>query len=140
MNAVVDVLIIGAGASGAAVAWSLAETRMRILCLEQGDWVKPTDYPANGRDWEARIYATPPRDVWRHVGALTVPTLALRGPRSDTLTPASWARWRALQPDATFVELPGTGHLLPLERPAAVAAEVHAFLARRAGPTAGAAP
>jgi choline dehydrogenase-like flavoprotein len=50
----VDVLIIGAGASGAAVAWSLADTRMRILCLEQGDWVKPTDYPSNGRDWEAR--------------------------------------------------------------------------------------
>jgi choline dehydrogenase-like flavoprotein len=53
-NAPVDVLIIGAGASGAAVAWSLAETRMRILCLEQGDWVKPTDYPSNGRDYEAR--------------------------------------------------------------------------------------
>ena len=50
----VDVLIIGAGASGGAVAWSLAETKMRILCLEQGDWVKPTDYPTNGRDWEAR--------------------------------------------------------------------------------------
>ena len=32
----VDVLIIGAGASGAAIAWSLLETRMRILCLEQG--------------------------------------------------------------------------------------------------------
>ena len=54
MNDPVDVLIIGAGASGAAVAWSLADTRMRILCLEQGDWVKPTDYPSNGRDWEAR--------------------------------------------------------------------------------------
>src|ERR1700690_2022094 len=50
----VDVLIIGSGASGAAVAWSLAETRMKILCLEQGDWMKPTDYPSNGRDWEAR--------------------------------------------------------------------------------------
>jgi choline dehydrogenase-like flavoprotein len=50
----VDVVIIGAGASGGAVAWSLAETRMRIVCLEQGDWVKPTDYPSNGRDWEAR--------------------------------------------------------------------------------------
>ena len=29
---------------------------MRILCLEQGDWVKPTDYPTNGRDWEARLF------------------------------------------------------------------------------------
>lgn len=35
----VDVLIVGSGASGAAVAWSLADTRMRIVCLEQGDWV-----------------------------------------------------------------------------------------------------
>ena len=32
----VDVLIIGAGASGAAVAWSLADTKMHIVCLEQG--------------------------------------------------------------------------------------------------------
>ena len=32
----VDVLIIGAGASGAAMAWSLAETKMHIVCLEQG--------------------------------------------------------------------------------------------------------
>ena len=55
-NQMVDILIIGAGASGAAVAWSLADTKMRILCLEQGDWVKPTDYPTNGRDWEARRY------------------------------------------------------------------------------------
>ncbi|MFM8614192.1 MAG: GMC family oxidoreductase [Alphaproteobacteria bacterium] len=52
----VDVLIIGAGASGAAVAWSLADTRMRILCLEQRDWVKSIELPANGRDWEARRY------------------------------------------------------------------------------------
>ncbi|HEY5129189.1 MAG TPA: GMC family oxidoreductase N-terminal domain-containing protein, partial [Bradyrhizobium sp.] len=57
MHDKVDVLIIGSGASGAAVAWSLADTRMRILCLEQGDWVKPTDYPSNGRDWEARLFS-----------------------------------------------------------------------------------
>jgi len=54
MTTPVDVLIIGAGASGAAVAWSLAETKMHILCLEQGDWMKPADYPSAGRDWEAR--------------------------------------------------------------------------------------
>jgi choline dehydrogenase-like flavoprotein len=52
----VDVLIIGSGASGAAVAWSLAETKMRILCLEQGDWVRPGEFPTNRRDWESRRF------------------------------------------------------------------------------------
>jgi|TARA_Y100000310_G_scaffold321212_1_gene378557 choline dehydrogenase-like flavoprotein len=50
----VDVLIIGSGASGAAVAWSLADTRMKIVCLEQGDWMKPSEYPSAGREWETR--------------------------------------------------------------------------------------
>ena len=54
MTDTVDVLIIGSGASGAAVAWSLAETKMHIVCLEQGDWVNPASFPSNGRDWEAR--------------------------------------------------------------------------------------
>ena len=52
----VDVLIIGAGASGAAMAWSLADTRMRIVCLEQGDWMNPQEYPSSGMDWEARAF------------------------------------------------------------------------------------
>ncbi len=52
----VDVLIIGAGASGAVMAASLAETRMKILCLEQGDWINSNEFPAHGRDWEARRY------------------------------------------------------------------------------------
>jgi choline dehydrogenase-like flavoprotein len=56
MNDMVDVLIIGSGASGAAVAWSLADTKMKILCLEQGDWMKQSEYPTNGRDWEARQF------------------------------------------------------------------------------------
>ena len=42
-----DVLVIGASASGAAVAWSLAETRMRVVCFEQGDWTNPSDNPTN---------------------------------------------------------------------------------------------
>ena len=49
----VDVLIVGAGASGAAMAWSLADTRMNILCLEQGDWMDPAKYPGMNADWEA---------------------------------------------------------------------------------------
>lgn len=50
----VGVLIIGAGASGAAFAWSIAETGMSVLCLEQGPWMKQADYPANGLDYESR--------------------------------------------------------------------------------------
>jgi choline dehydrogenase-like flavoprotein len=57
MTQAVDVLIIGAGASGAAMAWSLAETRMKILCLEQGDWPNSSTFPATRRDWEARASA-----------------------------------------------------------------------------------
>jgi len=49
---IVDVIIIGAGASGAAVAWSLADTRMRIMCIEQGDWMDPAQYPSTRRNWE----------------------------------------------------------------------------------------
>jgi choline dehydrogenase-like flavoprotein len=50
----VDVLIIGSGAAGAAFAWSLAETRMNILCLEQGDWMKSDSYPGMSTGWEVR--------------------------------------------------------------------------------------
>src|SRR5215470_15869423 len=51
---VADVLIIGAGASGAALAWSLADTRMRIVCLEQGDWMNPAELPGMSTSWEVR--------------------------------------------------------------------------------------
>jgi choline dehydrogenase-like flavoprotein len=59
----VDVLIIGAGASGAAMAWSLAETKMHIVCLEQGALMNPLAYPSMGNNWEARTqddFATNP--------------------------------------------------------------------------------
>lgn len=53
----VDVLIVGAGASGAAAAWSLADTRMRIVCLEQGGWPDPAKFPSAAKNWEARQLA-----------------------------------------------------------------------------------
>jgi choline dehydrogenase-like flavoprotein len=47
-----DVLVIGAGAAGAAVAWRLASAGIAVVCLEQGDWVDPRAYPHWGVDWE----------------------------------------------------------------------------------------
>jgi len=56
-NKPVDVLIIGAGASGAALAWSICETRMHILCMEQGPWVNREEFPSNKSDYELHRYA-----------------------------------------------------------------------------------
>lgn len=47
-----DVVIVGAGASGAAAAWRLARAGLRVTCLEQGGWVRPDDIPSLRPDWE----------------------------------------------------------------------------------------
>jgi choline dehydrogenase-like flavoprotein len=47
-----DVVIVGAGASGAAAAWRLAAAGLRVTCLEQGGWVDPDATPSLRPDWE----------------------------------------------------------------------------------------
>jgi choline dehydrogenase-like flavoprotein len=47
-----DVVVIGAGASGAAASWRLASLGFSVCCLEQGDWVKPAQFPTLMNDWE----------------------------------------------------------------------------------------
>ena len=49
-----DVLIIGAGAAGAAAAWKLSDLDLKIVCLEQGDFMDASQYPSASRDWERR--------------------------------------------------------------------------------------
>lgn len=48
----VDVLIIGAGASGAAAAAWLSEAGFAVLCLEQGFWQDPSKYASASPDYE----------------------------------------------------------------------------------------
>jgi choline dehydrogenase-like flavoprotein len=47
-----DVVIIGAGPSGAVTAHTLASKGFKVVCLEQGDWVNPADYPGNKPEYE----------------------------------------------------------------------------------------
>ncbi|XWN30137.1 MAG: GMC family oxidoreductase [Devosia sp.] len=47
-----DVVIVGAGASGAAVAWRLAEAGVTVLVLERGGWHEPADAASTRDDWE----------------------------------------------------------------------------------------
>ncbi len=41
-----DVVVIGSGAAGAALSWRLATHGARVVCLEQGDWVKREEFPS----------------------------------------------------------------------------------------------
>ncbi|ART72011.1 glucose dehydrogenase [Mycobacterium dioxanotrophicus] len=54
-NKPVDVLVIGAGPSGAVVTHTAAAAGLSVVCLEQGDWVNPSDFPANFPEWELLI-------------------------------------------------------------------------------------
>ncbi|ORA33677.1 GMC family oxidoreductase [Mycobacterium aquaticum] len=54
-NKQVDVLVIGAGPSGAVVTHTVAAAGLSVVCLEQGDWVNPSDFPANFPEWELLI-------------------------------------------------------------------------------------
>src|SRR5262245_17760561 len=49
----VDVLVVGAGAAGAAFTWSVSREGLQVLCLEEGDWVDPASYAITRADWEA---------------------------------------------------------------------------------------
>ena len=50
----VDVLIIGSGAAGSAVARSLADSKLRVVCLEQGVKVREEEFPANQVNWQSK--------------------------------------------------------------------------------------
>lgn len=54
---VADVLVVGAGAGGAASAWRLAQHGLSVLCLEQGGWCPPETGPGTNPDWERRRLA-----------------------------------------------------------------------------------
>lgn len=47
-----DVLVIGAGQAGAVMSNRLSAAGLRVVCLEQGDWVQATSYPHFEDEWE----------------------------------------------------------------------------------------
>lgn len=49
-----DVVVIGAGPTGAAAALGLAEAGLSVLCLEQGDWLDEAGLGRNETDWPLR--------------------------------------------------------------------------------------
>jgi choline dehydrogenase-like flavoprotein len=52
VDGVADVLIIGSGASGGVAGKRLAEAGFRVVCLEQGRWMNPDEYPGSKAEFE----------------------------------------------------------------------------------------
>lgn len=91
---------------------------------------------ADGRlhiDWDpnlARAMRGPTPPLWHLFrAARRIPMLALRGEKSDILSPACFARMRVEKPDLAAVEVPGAAHVPTLDEPEARSA-LDDFLAR----------
>jgi choline dehydrogenase-like flavoprotein len=56
-----DVVVVGAGAGGAAVAYGLTRRGLTVLLLDAGPRFDPaTDYPLTGADWDTREFPVKP--------------------------------------------------------------------------------
>ena len=47
-----EILVIGAGASGALISLVLAERGLKVVCLDQGGWTAPTEHPHYTQDFQ----------------------------------------------------------------------------------------
>lgn len=81
--------------------------------------------------WEARIFELTPHDVWNEVAKLQVPVLVLRGEHSDTFTASAVRKFGRVAPNAKCTVVEGTGHMLPMQRPDAVARIVLEWLSEK---------
>jgi pimeloyl-ACP methyl ester carboxylesterase len=76
------------------------------------------------KTWESRIFELTTANVWPSLRRLDMPMLFVRGARSETFTRVAANRVRREMPRATVVEIPGTTHFLPMERPQQIAAVI----------------
>jgi pimeloyl-ACP methyl ester carboxylesterase len=82
--------------------------------------------PRMRMDWPRR--AAPAVDLWPYLERISCPTLVLRAGDSDILGAEQAAEMVRRLPDGRLAEVPGVGHGMVYERPAAVAAILGEFL------------
>jgi pimeloyl-ACP methyl ester carboxylesterase len=79
---------------------------------------------------EAQIFESVPTGIWKTVGRIACPVLALRGDRSDVFLPEAAARFQRSRPGGEIAVIHGTGHFPPMEKPAESAARILEFLSK----------
>ncbi|MFF0085880.1 alpha/beta fold hydrolase [Streptomyces canus] len=75
-----------------------------------------------------RVFATADAELAPDLGAIAVPALAVTGENDPGSTPEMTRRLAAALPDCRAVVVPGTRHMLPVERPQALVDSLITFL------------
>jgi esterase len=68
-------------------------------------------------------------DATEELHALTLPTLLIRGGRSEELPAEEAARMTGLRPSIKFIEIPDAGHFVHAEKPGEFSGALKEFLA-----------
>ena len=66
--------------------------------------------------------------LWEQLPKITCPTLVMRGSDSDILSPEVAERMLSLLPKGHYVEIPDSGHPIPMDNPEAFEKAVRQFL------------
>lgn len=103
---------------------SVFEDMLQAMLVRMADGKVSLVFP---RKWESRIYTTV-TSPWKALERSRLPLQIIRGAESDTISSTIWERIKTCNPGSQFNQIPDAGHLFPLEKPAATAALVQAFL------------
>jgi pimeloyl-ACP methyl ester carboxylesterase len=135
----ISAYVLGAPGSIPAFSPSLLDVVIRYVAFG------PTAGPAQVAFYERMLRECPPdvragtaaamstMDLLDGLPRLTVPALVVAGSQDRLTPPAHARRIAAALPEAEVVELPRTGHMAPLERPAEVSYWLRALAARAHG-------
>lgn len=102
--------------------------RHNLKQLPDGRWT--WKYDPYLRAPERGFQATALLGLWDDVRALSCPTLIVKGAESDILSPEAARRLQEAIPGSELVTIPGAGHSVMGDNPAAFVAATRAFLAR----------
>jgi pimeloyl-ACP methyl ester carboxylesterase len=96
-----------------------------LMRLEDGRWT--FRYDRAFRTGQA-LRPRDPATAWRSCAQIAVPTLVMRGELSDIFSPEIGQRMIETIPDARYVEVAGSGHPIPLDKPDGFLASSREFL------------
>jgi pimeloyl-ACP methyl ester carboxylesterase len=97
-----------------------------LMRTDDGRWTYRYDRAL--RDPQIARESIPVDEGWRLVASISVPTLLIRGEKSDILSPDVAERMASEIADCRLEEVHGSGHPVPLDKPDAFVEVVRTFL------------